>query len=123
MKKFVASFVLISLTVCLFAQQRGFKEMNIKIDGKATPLYTQSHALLIGVSDYTEGWSDLPGVSRDMIKLRIALEEQDFQVTIVENPDSKGVKKAFDDFISQYAREFNARLLVYFSGHGYTMKQ
>jgi Caspase domain len=58
-----------------------------------------------------------------MIKLRIALEEQDFQITIVENPDSKGVKKAFDDFISQYAWEFNARLLVYFSEHGYTMKQ
>ena len=123
MKKFLVSLVFVSLTVCLFAQQRGFKELDIKIDGKASPLYSQSHALLIGVSDYTNGWSDLPGVGKDMIKLRTALEEQDFLVTIVENPNSTDIKKAFDNFISQYSREFNARLLVYFSGHGYTMKQ
>ena len=106
-----------------FAQERGMKPIQIEVDGQATPLYQQSHALVIGVSDYTNGWSDLPGVKRDMETVKSILEQHDFNVTLIENPDKDQLKKAFDDFISNYSREYNGRLVVYFSGHGYTMKQ
>ncbi len=123
MKKISIILLLFSLSTLLIAQQRGFKGLNIQINGKTTTLYTQSHALIIGVSNYTNGWSDLPGVSRDIQSVKQTLEKHDFNVTVVENPDSKGLKKAFDSFISKYSRDFNSRLLIFFSGHGYTMKQ
>src|SRR5690348_11542731 len=57
-------------------------------DGKDLKLYERSYALVIGVSDYTAGWPNLPGVRRDVEEVARALERQGFQVTKVENPDS-----------------------------------
>ncbi len=37
-------------------------------------LYQDSHALLIGVSDYTAGWPDLPGVREDLTAVKKVLE-------------------------------------------------
>lgn len=123
MKKTITFLIIIFISIAIAAQDRGFKKIEISVDGAPATLYTQSHALLIGVSDYTNGWSDLPGVKRDIQSVQQALEKHDFNVTSIENPDSKEIKNAFDEFISKYSREFNARLLVFFSGHGYTMKQ
>ena len=106
-----------------FSQGRGMIPVEINIDGTPTTLYTQSHALVIGVSDYTNGWSDLPGVNRDIEAVRSVLQNQGFYVTVVKNPNQQQLKLAFDDFISNYSREYNSRLLVYFSGHGHTMKK
>ncbi len=56
---------LLSLSVCLFAlplsaAERGVKRVEIKTSsGETVGLYEQSHALVIGVSDYTAGWPDL----------------------------------------------------------------
>ena len=123
------SFVLFTIHFLLYtvyisyAQDRGMKPVQIKINGQATPLYQQSHALVIGVSDYTSGWPDLPGVKKDIVTVTSILQNHDFRVTLVENPDRNQLKSAFDEFISNYSREYNGRLVIYFSGHGYTMKQ
>jgi len=123
MKRISTILVLFSIPIFLLSQQRGFKEIDIQIDGTTTSLYTSSYALIIGVSDYTNGWSDLPGVSRDINTVKQSLEGHGFNVTVVKKTDSRGIKDAFDSFISKYSREYNSRLLVYFSGHGYTLKQ
>lgn len=106
-----------------FSQNRGFKCIEITINEKPTPLYTQSHALLIGISDYENGWSDLPGVRKDIQEVKSTLEKHHFNVIVVENASSEEIKIAFDEFISKYSREYNARLLVFYSGHGYTLQQ
>jgi len=119
---FLNIVAIIAYSMSVQAQQRGFKKINLIIDGQTTTLYSGSHALVIGVSDYTEGWQDLYGVKNDISCVKSALEKQDFNVVVVENPTSVALKNAFDDFISKYGRVLDNRLLIYFSGHGHTLK-
>lgn len=90
--------------------------------GEDVSLYKESHALVIGVSSYTNGWPALPGVKDDIKSVRIALEKRGFDVVTVLNPDTKRLDSAFEGFIKEYGGEVNNRLLFYFAGHGYTVK-
>lgn len=90
--------------------------------GTQAGLYKESHALLIGVSDYTAGWPDLPGVLVDIPQIRNILERHGFNVTTVKNPTHKALTEAFTDFINRYGQGKDNRLLIYFAGHGHTVK-
>nr|NQU92473.1 SUMF1/EgtB/PvdO family nonheme iron enzyme [Bacteroidota bacterium] len=114
--------VLLMVSAFTLAQQRGFKQVNLEIDGQTTTLYSGSHALLIGVSDYTAGWPKLPGVAKDIQKVKTALEKHDFDVTTVMNPTDRHMEDAFEDFINKYGGNGDARLIFYFAGHGHTIK-
>ena len=63
-------FILLSLLICLntvFADTRGIRKVEIKTkSGETVGLYEESHALVIGVSDYTAGWPDLESVAKDV---------------------------------------------------------
>ena len=48
------------------AEDRGLRVEVKDAGGQQIGLYEESHALLIGVDDYTAGWPDLPGVKRDL---------------------------------------------------------
>jgi formylglycine-generating enzyme required for sulfatase activity len=85
-------------------------------------LYKESHALLIGVSDYTAGWPPLSGVKKDVVDVRAVLERQGFQVEVVENPTAVQLRSAYETFIQRHGAKTEARLLLYFSGHGHTLK-
>lgn len=91
--------------------------------GKLVGLYEGSYALVIGVSDYTNGWPDLPGVKDDMAAVSALLKEQGFEVMVVQDPDQRGLREAFDRFISRYGLSPEARLLIYYAGHGHTLTQ
>ena len=84
-------------------------------------LYLQSHALLIGASDYTAGWPDLPGVKEDIDAVEKILKQHHFTITKVSNPDRKALDAALEQFIHDYGLDEGNRLLVYFAGHGYTV--
>ncbi len=88
--------------------------------GKEVLLYQESHALIIGVSDYTNGWPKLPGVRRDVQEVKTALEAQGFNVVVKMDLDKIAFAQAFDDFIDEYGHEPENRLLLYFAGHGHT---
>ena len=61
--------------------QRGIVPVVIKNqEGKQVGLYKGSYALVIGVSDYTNGWPDLPGVDEDLNAVGEALEQIGFLV-------------------------------------------
>jgi len=90
--------------------------------GKDVCLYENSYALIIGVSKYTNGWSDLPGVEKDVPRVKEALEKQGFEVFIKENPTCDQMKQEFDSFINKHGRKLHDRLLFYFAGHGHTIK-
>ena len=122
-KKLIPSLIICLLfSYSLIAQQRGFRSINIEIDGQSSALYTGSHALVIGVSNYTDGWPDLPGVNKDIEKVKAALEKHDFNVILVENPSDRQMVDAFDNFIRNYGSNKENRLLFYFAGHGHTIK-
>jgi len=106
-----------------FAQTRGIGVVQVTTrQGQRVELYKGSHALLVGVSDYTAGWPDLESIPGELDQLQNALERQGFSVTRVMNPDSRGIKRAFEDFIDKYGYDQENRLLFFYSGHGYTRK-
>ena len=104
------------------AQGRGLAVVEVKDRaGARVALYEESHALVIGVSDYTGGWPRLRGVKKDVPLVKAALEKQGFSVTVVMDPDRDGIDRAFRDFIARYGNKANNRLLFYFAGHGHTV--
>jgi len=124
-----SSIIVLFLILCSFssvnissAQDRGMKPVQVPLEGKPTTLYSNSHALLIGVSDYLSGWTQLPGVKDEVREVKSALERNGFTVDVVMNPTSDQLYKAFTDFINLYGQGVDNRLLFFFAGHGYTLK-
>ncbi len=123
MRKFLILLIclLLALSTPIIAQEeRGFRIKDKS--GNEVGLYENSYALLIGVSDYTNGWPKLYGVKKDIPLVKSALEKQGFTVVVVEDPTYKQLQEAFVSFIYKYGQKPNDRLLIYFSGHGHTMK-
>ena len=119
-------FILLSLMLCWsisLADTRSIRKVEIKTtSGEIVGLYEESHALVIGVSDYTAGWPDLESVPDDMKAVSQALEKHNFHVVQVLNPTKKKLTAAFTEFIDNYGYNQDNRLLFYYSGHGYTKK-
>jgi len=92
-------------------------------DGQEVGLYQESHALVIGMSNYTAGWPSLPGVRQDVAAVKELLERHGFQVTLVEDLDRARLDQAVADFISRHGLRPENRLLIYYSGHGFTYRQ
>ncbi len=91
-------------------------------DGSQIKLYNQSHALIVGISDYDNGWPKLPGVRKDVNAVKQALERQGFDVTIIMDPDDIELDRAYKDFINLYGMDPQNRLILYFAGHGHTIR-
>ena len=89
--------------------------------GNPVMLYRESHALIIGVSDYQRGLPNLPGVAEDVVAVSRALSKQGFSVTVAQEQDRAGIDRAMRRFMASYGGRSEARLLVYYAGHGYTM--
>ncbi len=89
-------------------------------NGQMVSLYDESHALVIGVSNYTAGWKTLRGVRNDMIEVDRVLRSQGFTVKSIFDPKHAEVDSAIRDFISECGMNERNRLLIYFAGHGHT---
>lgn len=89
--------------------------------GEQVGLYTGSYALLIGVSDYTEGWPKLEQVPGELARVEQVLKRQGFQVETILDPDSEDLEDGIQDFIDHYGYAKGNRLLIFYSGHGHTM--
>ena len=121
-------FVLLSLgllfTTYWFAaiaqNQRGNSVLVKFEDGKENDLYDESHALVIGVSNYTQGWRKLPGVLTDVKEISRVLEAQGFKVMTLLDPTVEKFQAALRTFRSRYGLRERNRLLIYFAGHGHT---
>ncbi|MGD2149066.1 MAG: caspase family protein [Desulfobacterales bacterium] len=115
--------VLCTFTAAGYAAARGIKVLKITDNqGQEVGLYRQSHALVIGASDYREGWPRLPGVQQDVKAVSATLKDHGFNVEIVTNPTRAKLYQAFSNFINRYGQKIQNRLLFYFAGHGHTRK-
>ncbi len=102
---------------------RGHKEFSVRDkNGKKIWLYKESHALVVGISDYRKGWPDIPGIKNDIRAVSETLKDQGFHVKVVENPNQRELEDAFRNFILTHGLKPENRLLFYFAGHGYTHK-
>jgi len=104
-------------------QSRSVKVTVKTADGKLLSLYSGSYALVVGVSDYTNGWPDLREVVNDTRDVKAALEQHGFMVAILENPTAAQLENAMKDFIATRGLGAENRLLFYFAGHGYSQKK
>ena len=68
--------------------------------GRLMTLYKGSYALLIGVSDYTNGWSDLESVPGELDRMEALLYRQGFKVEKHLNPNNTELRNAFTGFIN-----------------------
>lgn len=87
-------------------------------------LYSESHALVIGVSDY-EHWKSLPGVKQDVTEVERALKQHGFAVEVAR-PEDLGRDRLYRliaDFLSSHGRDRESRLLIYYAGHGYRYRR
>ncbi|MEZ4766437.1 MAG: hypothetical protein R3C26_25575 [Calditrichia bacterium] len=72
-------FAILLFASQIFAQSRGAEPIFLASDGSNQPLYSNSYALVVGVSDYTNGWRDLANALNDALEVRVALEAQGFE--------------------------------------------
>lgn len=81
-------------------------------------------ALLIGVSEYSEGLRPISSAILDVEAMRRVLEHPDMgafdqvtdQVTVLRNPDKGSMEKAVEVLFAN--RQRDDLVLLYFSGHG-----
>lgn len=104
--------------------QRG---MNIIIraeNGDEFGLYKDSYALVIGNGAYPmkNGWNPLSGAVEDVKEVAEVLEQHGFNVTLKIDVTKSEFNKAFSEFIYEFGKDKNSRLLFYYAGHGYTTK-
>lgn len=82
--------------------------------------YGQSHALLIGNSDYqSAAWSDLPSVKRELDELEEVLSRE-FTVERADNLNGIELRDKLREFVVIHGQDPSSRLLIYFAGHGYS---
>jgi len=122
MKKSLTLLLIILFAITVFADDRALQITVKKNDGSFMPMYSDSYALVIGVSDYVSGWPDLPGVMEDVKAVEAALKDSGFNVSVSINPDKMGLQNALENFISAHGLKAENRLLIYYAGHGHTLK-
>ena len=120
----------LALLACLAAghgpaqAQRNLEPVPVELQVPGQPsqrLYGESHALVIGASNYRAGWSNLPGVQRDTQAVAALLRQQGFVVTVVNDPTRDQLDNALRSFAAGPGQKADNRLLVYFAGHGHTL--
>lgn len=92
-------------------------------EGDLVTIYEESYALLIGVSEYKDDqWKSLPSIPNELSLVRDVLEEHEFQITTVLDPDLKELKSHIQEFIDKHGYKPENRVLIYYAGHGHTWK-
>lgn len=83
-------------------------------------LYKKSYALVIGNDAYTGAWPRLSNAIKDARLVKAALEEKGFEVTFLTDLKSRELTDAFETFFLETGDDPDARLFVWYAGHGYS---
>lgn len=85
-------------------------------------LYGASYALVIGIDNYDgPSWARLSNAVSDAEKVAAALERRGFEVTLIRDATSEELEPALESFFIEKGRDPEARLFVWYAGHGYTL--
>jgi formylglycine-generating enzyme required for sulfatase activity len=83
-------------------------------------LYDASYALVIG-NDAYKTWPRLSNAVKDAELVAAELENQGFEVTLRRNLTSTQLKSVLEEFYIVKGADKNARLMVWYAGHGETV--
>lgn len=116
-----ACISLIFLSFFSLAQTRGIAVE--KVD-PSNQLYTKSYALFIGAENYQySGWSTLNQIWNELTLVEDKLESMGFdKIVKVIDPTEEELLLAFDKFMDEYGNEEDARIVIFYSGHGFSFE-
>ena len=83
-------------------------------------LYGASHALVIGIDNYTNGWPRLSNAVKDASLVAGELRRQGFEVELLTDVTGAQLREALRRFFAFKGKDPEARLFVWFAGHGHT---
>ena len=92
-------------------------------DAKVTEeveLYGSSHALVIGIDNYTNGWPRLSNAIADARAVADELRRKGFSVTLRTDLKSSELEQVFKAFFIDKGADPDSRLFVWYAGHGHT---
>ena len=84
-------------------------------------LYGSSHALVIGIDNYTAGWPRLANAVKDAEAVAAELNARGFEVRLEIDLDSRALQDTLKEFFALKGADPEARLLLWFAGHGQTV--
>src|SRR5207248_2563337 len=91
-------------------------------NGREEQLYSESHALLIGESNYLNGYKSLPHVQDEMLRLGDTLHSHNFHALYYADVPSDQLIDVIRDFAERFGHIPKARIVIYLSGHGATLE-
>jgi hypothetical protein len=118
---FATIMILLFIATPIKAQNRGGELEIVDHDGGIVGRFLNAHALVIGQSEYNNGWRRLPGVKEDVAAIKRLFEEQGFNVETIEDANSRDLKSGIRKFLNKYGYDSDARIILYFAGHGATI--
>lgn len=86
-------------------------------------LYSGYYALVIGAGEYANGWPRLPNPVKDADEVAGLLKSLDWRVRVVKNPTGRELRQALNSLITGPGKDPDMAVLVWFSGHGHTLKE
>ena len=87
---------------------------------QSSRLYSKSYALVVGIDNYTNGWPSLHNAVKDAGLVAAEMEARGFEVTLATNLNSVELKQTFEEFFVIKGEDPQARLFVWYAGHGFT---
>ncbi len=119
-------FVLIIISLVninyIAASNRGLKLTVKTPKGSRIDLYRDSYALIVGNSNYSNGWEPIPGAIQDVNEVAKALEKHGFNIILKTDLNKDEFNRAINEFSLKYGNAEDNRLLFYYAGHGFTRK-
>lgn len=112
-------FFLIFSIYFLHAQKRGGDLEVVTTDGEPVVTFSQGYALVIGEINY-KYWDQLKSVKEDVDVVKKLLEEQKFIVETLVDKTGEELRRGIENFLNKYGHDENARLIIYYAGHGAT---
>jgi hypothetical protein len=126
----LATALLVSILPAVTSAQTAFGVLNVwlkKRESADAPndqqitLYHKSKALVIGMDHYSSGWPSLSNGIKDAEEVAAGLSAQGFEVTFKKDLKSRDLDDTLRDFFIVDGDDPNARLLLWFAGHGDTI--
>jgi len=91
---------------------------------RTIPLYSSGYyALVIGAGDYKNGWPDLRNAVSDAEVVAEKFKGLGWEVRLLKNPDSEKLEDALNRIIVDQGKVKDKGVLIWFSGHGHTLKE
>ena len=115
----------ISISLC-YGASRGImvKAKTASGETRTIPLYSSGYyALVIGAGDYENGWPDLRNAVSDAETVAKKFKGLGWEVRLLKNPDSDHLADALNRIIVDQGKVKDKGVLIWFSGHGHTLKE